>query len=349
MKESSNNNNENNNNSEETISHGRFVKKSMTTESLLKKYKVFKINFDLAIQRKENIWDGKRQSLLIHSILTDLYIPPIVAVKNDSKLNVLDGKQRLLSTFEYIGKEFALDKTTPAVNGVTIAGLLFDELPMDMQKAILKFKYDLSIGENLSDAEIEDLFYKLNNGVPLNTIEITRAILGNKIITFLAKIANHPFFEYKINMSASAKKRYTDQELVLQILKLIYYPDSGLSSKDMKPFIAQLKDEDIKAGLKSSIDNALYYLNEAFPKKQKFLKKIHIPMLVLLVLDIIKSNNVELITPIKFGRWAEEFFNNMPEDYKKACQSGSAKKENVQKRINIMKENFNNAFSTDIN
>lgn len=331
--------------SEEMLSQGRFIKKSISIEVLLKRYKTFRLNFDLAIQRKENIWDSKRQSLLIHSILADLFIPPIVAIKDDTKLNVVDGKQRLSSTFGYVNKEYALDKSTPAVNGVTIAGLLFDELPKYMQDAILKYKFDLSIGENLSDTEIEDLFYRLNNGVPLKTIEITRALLGNKVISFLEKITTHPFFEYKVNISASAKKRYTDQELVLQILRLIYYPNSGLSSKEMKPFINELKNEDLKAELKSSIDNALYYLNEAFPKKQKFLKKLHIPMLVLLVLDIIRNNKVVSIPAIKFGKWAGEFFENLPDDYKKACQSGSAKKENVQQRITSMTQHFNNYFA----
>lgn len=340
----------NENDQEDTLSEsqGRFVKKSISVEQLHKRYRTFRLNFDLAIQRKENIWDAKKQSLLVHSILSDYYVPAIVAIKDESKLNIVDGKQRLSSLFAYITNEFILEKTTPNVNGVTIAGKTFTQLPEQFQKIILTYKFDVSIGENLSDAEIEDLFYRLNNGVPLNTIEITRALLGNKIISFLKDITDHPFFQYKINMSATAKKRYTDQELVLQILRLIYYPDQGLSSKEMKPFIEELKNEDLKAKLKSSMDNALYYLNEAFPKKQKFLKKLHIPMLFNLALDVIHQNYISKIPAMRFGTWAEEFFENPPEDYKKAGQSGSARKENVQIRLRSMREHFNNYFAEEL-
>lgn len=326
----------------------RFVKKSISIEQLYKRYRTFRLNFDLAIQRKENIWNNNKQSLLVHSILSDYYVPAIVAIKENSNLNVVDGKQRLSSIFSYLDNEFILDKSTPDVNGVTIACKTFTDLPEDLQKEILSYKFDISIGENLSDVEVEDLFYRLNNGVALNTIEITRALLGNKIISFLKDITEHPFFKFKINMSSTAKKRYTDQELVLQILRLIYYPEQGLSSKEMKPFIQELKNEDLKAKLKSSMDNALYYLNEAFPKKQKFLKKIHIPMLFILALDVIRQGNISEISAVKFGAWAEEFFENMPDDYKKACQSGSARKENVQIRLRSIKENFNNYFSEEL-
>lgn len=328
---------------------GTFVKKSISIHQLYKKYRTFRLNFDLAIQRKQNIWDIKKQSLLIHSILVGYYVPAIVAIKDEGKLNVVDGKQRLSSVFLYTENDFVLDKTTPTVNGVTIAGKTFSQLPEELQNILNNYKFDVSIGDNLSDTEIEDLFFRLNNGVPLNTIEITRALLGNKIISFLKDITDHPFFQHKINMSASAKKRYTDQELVLQILRLIYHPGEGLSSKEMKPFVEELKSEDLKAKLKSSMDNALYYLNEAFPKKKKFLKKLHVPMLFNLTLYIIHNNLISKIPAIRFGDWAVGFFENPPEDYKQAGQSGSARKENVQTRLRSMKEHFSNYFAEELN
>lgn len=326
-----------------------FTKKNMSLKQLFSKYKSKKLNFNLSIQRKENIWDVKKQSLLVHSILTNYIIPPIVAIKDEKILDVIDGKQRLTSLFSFINNEFALDSTMPPVQDMKLNGQTFNELDETLQNKIMNFKFDVSIGENLSEQEIEDLFYRLNNGVPLNSIEITRAVLGRNIISFLSRITSQPFFEKKINMSASSKKRFTDQELVLQILKLIKYPDSGLSSKDMKGFIKELKDEDLKLKLQSSMDNVLYYLNEAFPKKQKFLKKINVPILFLLVLTLIHNNLTGVITNDKFGEWANKFFEDTPPEYKEACSSNSASKENVQKRINSMFYHFSVSFTDELN
>lgn len=325
-----------------------FVKKSMSLNQLLSKFTSKKLNFNLSIQRKENIWDIKKQSLLVHSILTNYIVPPIVAIKDEKILDVIDGKQRLTSLFSFINNGFSLDANMPPLRDLHLNGLTFGELDETLKKKILNFKFDVYIGENLNEQEIEDLFYRLNNGVPLNSIEITRAVLGRNIIAFLSRITSQPFFEKKINMSASSKKRFTDQELVLQILKLIKYPDSGLSSKDMKGFVQELKDEELKTRLQSSIDNVLYYLNEAFPKKEKFLKKINVPILFLLVLTLIHNNLTSVVTNDKFGKWATEFFENTPAEYKDACTSNSAGKENVQKRINSMFYHFSTSFMNEL-
>ncbi|MFJ8531126.1 DUF262 domain-containing protein [Bacillus sp. NPDC094106] len=333
-------------NEEQTV---RFNKKSnFDSERLLKRFKTRKLNFDLSIQRKENIWDKKRQSLLIHSILSNYYIPPIVAIKDTDTLSVLDGKQRLTSLFAFMQGDLVLDKATPSIDEEKIAGLKFEDLSEEFQKEINKYKFDFSISENLTEQQIEELFFRLNNGVALRTIEVTRALLGSRIISFLKRITDFPFFQYKINITPAQRKRYTDQEIVLQILKLIYEPNSGLSKREMQPFINKLKSEDLKARLKSPLDNAIFYLNEAFPKKEKFLKKVNIPMLIILTLDIIRSNQNNKVTPIKFGEWAEDFFENTPEAYRNACQSGSASAQNVKKRLSSMRNHFCNYFNISL-
>jgi hypothetical protein len=51
----------------------------------------------------------------------------------------------------------------------------------------------------------------------------------------------------------------------------------------------------------------------------------------------------EDVEPAYFAIWVEEFYSSMEKTsvYFEACQSGSAKKENVQKRLNAI----NNAYS----
>ncbi|WCK57254.1 DUF262 domain-containing protein (plasmid) [Aneurinibacillus sp. Ricciae_BoGa-3] len=316
-------------------------KVSWKVERLAKMFKGKKVNFDLVIQRKKNIWDLKRQSILIHSILSGYPIPALFASKEDSVYNFLDGKQRLTSVFSYISEKegYPLHQDTPPVEGVEIAGLRFSELPEDFQNRLLQYEIDAIKIEEATQEEMEELFYRFNNGVPLRPIETTRAILGSKVLKFVEHIASMDFFAEKVNLSKSARQRYVDQELVLQILALLKNGETGFSGKELQAFVQELRNVEIQDELRAQMQNACFYLNEAFTRKEKFLKKLHVPMLFKLVLDIQKKGIT--ITPKDFGDWARGFFDNLPQAYFEASQSGSARKENVQKRLSIMASDFN--------
>jgi Protein of unknown function DUF262 len=309
-------------------------------ERLAKMHKTKKVNFDLVIQRKDNIWDNKRQSTLIHSILSGYPIPSLFATKDESVYHFLDGKQRLSSIFDYIEDGYALHPSIAQVNGETIAGLKFSELPESMQESIKQYEIDFVRIEEINQQEMEELFYRLNNGVPLRQIETTRAILGSKVLKFVESIAELDFFATKANLSKGARKRFVDQELVLQILALVHNNETGFSGKELQAFVQELRNIEIQDSLRAKMQNACYYLNEAFPKKEKFLKKLHVPMLFKLVLDMIEKGELANVTPKEFGSWATGFFADVPEDYAGACQSGSARKENVQKRLSVLSVNF---------
>ncbi|PLS19110.1 hypothetical protein CVD28_01500 [Bacillus sp. M6-12] len=315
-------------------------KVSWKVEKLSKMHETKRVNFDLVIQRKDNIWDNKRQSTLIHSILSGYPIPSLFATKEESVYHFLDGKQRLSSIFDYLQDAYSIHPTVPVVNGEAIAGLKFSELSVDMQNTIKNYEVDFVRIEEINQQEMEELFYRLNNGVPLRQIETTRAILGTKVLRFVESIAELDFFAEKANLSKSARKRFVDQELVLQILALVHNNETGFSGKELQAFVQELRNIEIQDNLRAKMQNACFYLNESFPKKEKFLKKLHVPMLFKLVLDMIEKGELANVTPKEFGAWASDFFSELPENYASACQSGSARKENVQKRLSVMSSVF---------
>ena len=196
--------------------------------------------------------------------------------------------------------------------------------------------------EEIEQAEMEELFFRLNNGVPLRSVELTRALLGGKVLKFVEQIANLPFFAEKVNLSPSARKRYVDQEIVLQFMALIQNKDTGFSGVEIQEFVKTLRDVEIRDELKARMQNASAFLNEAFLNKGKFLKKVHIPMLFKLALDV-QSYGL-LVTPKQFGEWATQFFADIPEAYALASSQGSAKKDNVQKRLAAISQSFNAYF-----
>jgi hypothetical protein len=315
-------------------------KVSWKVEKLAKMKKTKKVNFDLVIQRKDNIWDNKRQSTLIHSLMSGYPIPSLFATKDDTLYHFLDGKQRLSSIFDFMGDNYPLHLSTPKVNGFDVAQMKFSELPTVLQESILNYVIDVVRIEEITQQEMEELFYRLNNGVPLRQIETTRAILGSKVLKFVEGVAELDFFSEKTNLSKGARKRFVDQELVLQILALVWNNQTGFSGKELQAFVQELRHEEIQDSLRAKMQNASYYLNEAFPKREKFLKKLHVPMLFKLVLDMIERGQLADVLPREFGAWATDFFANMPEEYSEACQAGSARKENVQKRLAVMTHYF---------
>ncbi|MCF8564604.1 DUF262 domain-containing protein [Alicyclobacillus tolerans] len=310
-------------------------------EQLQKMYKKSKVSFDLSIQRKQNIWDTKRQSMFIHSVLAGYPIPNLFATREEAVFYLLDGKQRLSSIFAYVDGEYTL-VGTPKVDDTEVAGLTFSQLSEEFQQRILGYAFEIDIVEEISQSEMEDIFCRLNNGVPLRPIETTRALLGKKALEFVERMAKTPFFVEKVNLSTPARNHFVDQELVLQILALVHNPETGFSKKEMTTFVETLRDDESRDRFKSKLDNACFYLNEAFPSAEKLLRKVHIPMLFKLTLDL-QHKGVEIPAEV-FGAWVRRFLEAPPEAYVEAYSSGSAKRENVQKRLSLMIQAFEEHF-----
>ncbi|MFF2532296.1 DUF262 domain-containing protein [Brevibacillus sp. NPDC058079] len=312
-------------------------------EKVLKDQKTKKLSFDMKIQRSEDIWDKKRRSKMIHSMMIKWPTNSIFAAKEGNVLNIIDGKQRLTTALAFISDKFVLDKSTPPIDDLDLQGKKFSELPEELQKNILEYEFDLTTVQEATAEELEEFFFRLNNGMPLRQIETTRAILGGKVLKLVEDVANTPFFQTKANISNIAKKRFTHQELVLQILAMIHKEETGFSGKEMEAFVRELRNQRIQDELKSKMQNASFYLNQAYLQKEKSLRKIHIPTLFKLVLDL--QEKALLITPTEFEEWSRTFFENMPEAYIAATQSGSAKKESVQTRYREMKAHFDAYFA----
>lgn len=325
------------------------MKTSKIEYSIKKLYEMYKkgtLNFDLAIQRKNGIWDIERQSLLIHSILTYYPVPSVCVLKDKRILSFLDGKQRLTAIFDYIDNVYKTSDSVKNIDRIDIKNKSFEELPESFKNRIFEYQITVYQVENATDREIKELFYRLNNGVALKTIETTRAILGNKIISFINELTNTPFFAHKVNITKSARKRYIDQELILQILMLISIPNTGFTSKEIEAFAKTLAEKTLRTELKATMENTCYYLNGAYLKKEKFLKKVNLPMIFKLVYDI--QVNKYPIYNSDFYNWSVSFFENPPEEYKSACIAGSAKKDNVQRRLRIIENNFKEHFKDKI-
>ena len=312
------------------MSIGNFNKanRTITPKWLIKNEE--NLRFDLSIQRQP-VWDEDRQSLFIHSLIYGYPVPYFYAQDTgDDFLWMLDGKQRFTTVISFIKDGFALSNSTPDVDGIEITGHKFSELPEDFQDEIKNFSFIINTFKNLSDEQRDEIFLRLNNGMSLTKMELTRVIASSKIMDFISEISEYDFFK-KANISDKSRTRYVDQENVLQVISiLINGNNSGFSSKEMMSFAEKLKNEGIPDNIQEIVRNITEYLSNAITGKEKFVKKVNIPIIYYIAVNAMNSD----ISPEKFGGFLQKFFkeNTPGSKYSGACYAKSASKESIKTR-----------------
>ena len=319
------------------------------------------LNFDHPIQRQSAQWTNLQQSLLVHSILANYPVPAVYVEKTDSaetddkgkaiyKYSVLDGKQRMTTVFSFINGEYALNEETPAaeIEGetYTLAGRTFEELDEDVRQELLRFKFSIFAFEDATDDEIEEIFFRLNNSTPLSKPQKARPLMGTENARFINSILTGSFFTEKCNFSKLQLRKSDDMCTLLQSMMLLdhkynNYEYASISADEVMKYSAAIKgnySEEQKDLLLEIID----YLDDAFDEKEKLLKKINVPMVVIMADIAIK----EEIEPDEFHDWFLYFFVSNKE-YSQYCSSGSIKKEKVFGRLTTMEAHFTKHFKLD--
>lgn len=319
------------------------------------------LNFDHPIQRQSAQWTNLQQSLLVHSILANYPVPAVYVEKTDSaetddkgkaiyKYSVLDGKQRMTTVFSFINGEYVLNEETPAaeIEGETyaLAGKTFEELDEDVRQELLRFKFSIFAFEDATDDEIEEIFFRLNNSTPLSKPQKARPLMGTENARFINSILTGSFFTEKCNFSKLQLRKSDDMCTLLQSMMLLDhkyndYEYASISADEVMKYSAAIKgnySEEQKDLLLEIID----YLDEAFDEKEKLLKKINVPMVVIMA-DIAIKKEIE---PGEFHDWFLYFFVSNKE-YSQYCSSGSIKKEKVLGRLTTMEAHFTKHFKLD--
>lgn len=316
------------------------------------------LSFDHPIQRKSEQWSDTQKSLLIHSMLANYPVPNIYVLREDSQeldeknkpvfnYFVMDGKQRLTSVLNYIWGEFPLDENIPAIIiedvEYQIAGKYFCDLEEPVQYEIKRYKFDIIAFEECSNREIEEIFFRLNNSTPLTKSQVAKAKVGVEIAELINELLTSKFFTTSCNFSKAQLKASDDQKVLIQSMMLLdtnNVPDFEL--KDFSENSILEYSESIRGTYTDKQSNilksAIQYLTDAFPEKNKQLRKISIPTLVYMA-DIAEDKEIK---PMYFRQWFEFFTeeDELLEDYKTFCSTGSTKLEKVQGRLAVMTKSF---------
>ena len=313
------------------------------------------ITFDNAVQRGL-VWDDKRKSLLIHSMLEGYPIPAMYAAKDTETKNysMLDGKQRSNAINDFLSGRFTLvdvpEVTLEDGTEVDVNGKFFSGLDEEMQDILSNYSLTIYYFEDITDEQIAELFYRLNNGKALSQIEHSRSVARS--LKTIQEIGKHELFTTAL--TEKAFERYTHEDLVVKSYIMLNYSNPSLDTKFVRPVMedAEFTENDVEL-LNAAYDRILNtykaIIADDSAETGKISKRIAKRLLtrthMLSIMPIVKRSLDENVSDEVFTIWVKNFFCGTRsvtkyEEYNSRATSGSGHAENIKVRLKVIKKDY---------
>lgn len=296
------------------------------------------IVFDNAVQRG-HVWDIKRDSLLIESMVIGYPIPPFYAKRGENKVfDMLDGKQRSSAIRRYLNNEYALTGVSEELEGK-----YFADLPQEVQDDIISYSLTVYYFEDITDEEVNEMFYRLNNGKPLTAIELTR--VKAKSFEKIKELSKHEIFTEALKESQI--NRYTNEDIVIKALVMLNCEKPSLKNDFIRPWIIETEiTDDMAAAVKnnlSCIQEVHKYLVEH--EYIKAAKKLYIRTHLISIISLVKEIRWNYLAYTNLAKFINYFFTpergvTISSAYNAHCASGSNSEYAVEIRNRVLMEEW---------
>lgn len=308
------------------------------------------VSFENSVQRGY-VWNKSRQSLLIHSLIVGFPVPPCFARKGDGVYDMLDGKQRLTTLQRFYNNEFSLSglpMVTVVEDGEEVLadlnGCKYEDLPNDIKDELDTASLTIYYFDGITEEEVAEMFFRLNNGQPMNSQILTRVKALSK--EAIKELGQHPVFE--LALSAKARENYTNEDIAIKAAYLLSGHDN-LETKNVQEWVTE---NEIDKKLQNKIYCAMSRLETAARKlgededNKATVKKILTKTHFLSLLPLMDKANDEKIKDEVIADFLLKFFKvdnktSISSKYNEACGSGCAKKETVTTRYSELERYLN--------
>lgn len=218
------------------------VTKTMTVDLLLSRTRSEMIDLQPDFQRRWGVWDAKRQSRLIESLLLRIPLPVLYAAEDDDeRWEIVDGIQRLSTIARFIDSSIIGEKP------LTLTGLeylsmydakVFDELSPRLQLRLRETELVIHLIRKGTPAEVKfNIFARINTGgIALSPQELRHAITPGPARVLLEEWAVLPAFVQATDGSVRPT-RMDDRELVLRFIAFQGHGLSQYKQPDMDGFL----------------------------------------------------------------------------------------------------------------
>lgn len=328
------------------------------------------IVLDPAYQRMGGVWTVEKKQLLIDSILNDYDLPKIyfhlfnrdVQATTGKSYAVIDGRQRLETIWGFIDGTFTLahDFEYQRDPSITLAGLSYDDLAKEYPRIKIKFdSFVLPVIAVETDDEdlIDDMFYRLNEAVPLNAAE-KRNSIGGDMVRAIRNLSEHDFF---INRVKFGNKRYQHRESAARFLLVEENLKVGKGLIDTKKVYLDALARNYHSGCAPIVDDIynqtvkiLNFMSEIFTNKDELLRSQgNMVVYYMLFRHAYHEEKLEHLSRMKFISFLDKLRENRTlaaTDYEKSSfelleydrltQQGTNDASNIKERLSILISEF---------
>ncbi len=216
------------------------ISKPDTLRNIIERLKHDEIDMNTDFQRHAELWDNRKMSKLIESILIRFPLPAFYFdASDDDKWLIVDGLQRLSAIKKFVvdqklrlyGLEYLKDSD----------GKKYDDLPRTYKRRIDECAVTLFLIQPGTPEPVKySIFRRINTGgLVLNDQEIRNAMARPEVREYLETLASD---EYLIKTIGDQSRRMVDQEMVLRYLAFRFM-DYELSKKNIATFLDEMIDK----------------------------------------------------------------------------------------------------------
>ena len=211
-------------------------------DALIKRIQHGEIDMNTDFQRHADLWDNRKMSRLIESILIRFPLPAFYFdASDDNNWLIVDGLQRLSSI-----RKFAVDKKL-RLSGLEfltdLNGKTFDQLHRTYQRRIEECPVTIYMIKPGTPEQVKySVFRRINTGgLTLNNQEIRNALAKPNDRGLLEELAN---IKYSKIMLGDLSKRMRDQELILRFWAFYQFDYLAVDNKkEMASFLDRAMEE----------------------------------------------------------------------------------------------------------
>lgn len=304
------------------------------------------VTFDNAIQRGF-VWDKKRMSLLIDSVLRGYPIPPIFTIKTNEVIasgkkelpiyDCIDGKQRSTTFKMFLDNEFRLDGLNPFAltdgEEVDLNGLTFEELPEEAQDIIKDYTLVVYYFDDCTDEEVAEMMSRLNNGKVLTGTENAR--IKAKNLDTIRELASHDVLTNYL--TDKAIKGYANEDIVIKFA-LLLSEQTELSNKNVREAYETFNfGESMQKSIVDTMDFVLEAIEDSTDDR-KIIKRMTSKANLITILYVAHEYMVSGDYSVDvFAEKLAKFFDGengatISDDYNAACTNGTMRATNVLTR-----------------
>jgi hypothetical protein len=334
-----------------------------------------KIDKNPDYQRFGKLWSKDKKQLLIDSIINGYDIPKIYfhylasssrEINESGKLlAIIDGKQRIEAVEDFLTDKIRISQNFVFLKSpeIDLKGLSFSQLENRypwIAEEVLFYMFDFVFIETDERERIDELFLRLNEGVPLNNSERRKSYGGYLVQYALDKTEQLDFFTHKV---AFSNKRLEHFDLYTKLVLIESSPDlKSFTKTTLDRLIKENKEQndEIDNSL-SGLDNNLNQLAQYFEDGDELLRsKSIVPLFYIFLLKEGNGNNEQKLEFLRlFHDLRKHNRRDLPYDqvnqimieFDRLTQQGANQKKSLEKRLTMLDrfyEKFNESNNLNV-